>query len=71
MKRGIKGNNMVMFFIVVGSLIIQCVGGVGIKPECTTISPLTFGALSVAGALELIYEIKGFVSIFIRKERRK
>jgi hypothetical protein len=61
---------MVMFFIVVGGFIVQCVGGIGIKPDCGVVSPLVFGGLAVAGTLELVYELKGIISIFSRKEPR-
>lgn len=57
---------MIMFFIITGGLIIKCVGG-AVPASCETVSPLVFGGLASAGVLELIFEVKGFISIFINK----
>lgn len=51
-------------FIVIGIYVIQCINTV-----CTQVSSEAFGYMIKAGFTELIFEIAGVVSIYIRKKK--
>jgi hypothetical protein len=59
---------MVVLFIVVGDFIIKCVAASG-TASCVAISPLAFAAFATAGVLELAFELKGFINIFVKRDR--
>ena len=56
---------MIVFFVT-GGFIIKCV--FDLNSVCTIVDLQTFGALAGAGVLELVFELKGLISIFKRKE---
>jgi hypothetical protein len=57
---------MITLFIVLASgIVIKCVGG-----NCDTISTAVFSAMSVEGALELVFTLKGIIRIFKAKKTK-
>lgn len=56
---------MLIFIVLASGLFIKCAG---IPTTCESISPLVFSGLAASGVLELIYEVKGFISIFGRRD---
>ena len=55
---------MIVMFILVGGLVIKCIGGTWCEP----INPRIFNDLISIGGVELLFEMSGFLQIFRGKE---
>jgi hypothetical protein len=55
---------MTILFITLGDFVIQCFG----TRYCDFISPFMFRALLLAGAVELMFEAKGLIKIYRKKD---
>lgn len=61
---------MIVTFIIVGGFVLQCVlNTTPSETYCSIANMKTFGALVSAGALELVFEFRGLISIFQRKDK--
>lgn len=61
---------MIVLFIVVGGFILKCTLNTEvINSVCSITDFKAFGALVSAGVLEMIFEFKGLIAIFQRKNR--
>lgn len=59
---------MIVLFIVAGGFIIHCViNPAAADTYCTVADFKTFGALVSAGVLEMIFEFKGLIAIFRKR----
>lgn len=63
---------MIIIFIIVGGFVLKCVLSTNIADSMCAIADFkAFGALASAGALELIFEFRGLLSIFQKKDKDK
>jgi hypothetical protein len=61
---------MIILFIIVGGFVLQCTLNQAVATSsCMIADYRAFGALAGAGVLELIFEFKGLLAIFQRKNK--
>lgn len=61
---------MIILFIITGGMVLKCVFNAP-DSSCQITNFQTFGALAAAGVLEMVFEFKGLITIFKKKDDDK